>query len=750
MGKNSTDKNNHKKSKVLIFLCFLLLVASGSILIFLNEMRKDLIEDCEDNLVREVRQSAREISDSIDSKFAILETVQDLLSRSYELGSDMAHSMEASKERYQMSFLGVVDRDYNYYDSTGKIFPNTPKENVDRALAGEYVVARVSDSLSPDGIVFMIPYKENGEIVGTACSKYTEEKLLVEFSTKTQDAAEVVIDTNGNILLISEDFENYSEGISWDEFSNNGKTWENKEQFDDHMQSEGYAVASAINKYGRKIYFSVARVDNYREFYVVRLTNSDVVDKEIANSMVSLYIIMGVVAVFMVCLIVYVVVAYFKNRKELYNVAYIDQLTGIPSKVRHKMDVQELVNKQETRYAYVTFDINNFKYINEMFDYEYGNRILIHIANVLRQFVNKGELYARISADNFALLLEDTGTQKELVDRINRLFQMILTYHESAENLNVCTLKFSCGVYRIEGIKDVNTIRANANLARTESKKRVLEEIVFYDEEFKARKVEEKELEYEAQEALNNGQFQVYFQPKYDVETEQIIGAEALVRWKHPERGLLSPGQFIPVFEANGFITELDLYVLDRVCELIETWQKDGTLPVCISVNLSRVHLHEQDLVERLTEVIKKHNVLPEYIEFELTESALYEETERLLYIMSEIKKAGFRLSMDDFGSGYSSLNLLRRLPVDVLKLDKMFLEECDEMDDETRGKQIVIHVISMAKDLQMDVLAEGVETKEQKDFLQGARCDMIQGFYFAKPMTMQSFEQLYKGQIDL
>jgi EAL domain-containing protein (putative c-di-GMP-specific phosphodiesterase class I) len=231
------------------------------------------------------------------------------------------------------------------------------------------------------------------------------------------------------------------------------------------------------------------------------------------------------------------------------------------------------------------------------------------------------------------------------------------------------------------------------------------------------------------------------------VGTENIIGAEALVRWNHPIRGMLSPARFVPVFESNGFITEVDLYVLNQVCELLQVWLKEGIPPICISVNLSRVHLYERDLVKRLTEVVERYNVPPEYIEFELTESVFYEETEGLLRIMSEIKEAGFRLSMDDFGSGYSSLNLLRRLPVDVLKLDKVFLQDCGDGDDEMRGKRIVMHVISMAKDLQMEVLAEGVETLNQKEFLQSARCDMIQGYYYARPMPLKEFEILYKGE---
>lgn len=748
MEKNSQKVKKQKNKKGLLGVCLLLLfLVSGFALFYLNEMRKQMIGECEDNLLWEVQQTAREVSESIENKFTVLETVQDLLGRTDSINPEVAKSLEASKERYHMSFLGIVDREYVYYDSTGNVVPNTPRESIDLALAGNYVVTHVKDEVSSDGVVFSIPYWEKDEIAGVLCSKYARESMLVELSTKAQEGTELVVDASGEVVLMADDFGNYLDGMSWEEFFENGKAWKNKPAFDDDMKIKGCAVAAAPNKYGKEIYFAAAQVDSYEDFYVVRLTSSDVVEREIKDSMVRIYAMMIVMVTFMVCVIGYAVIVYARNRKEMYNAAYVDPLTGIPSKTKHKMDAQELINKQENRYAYVTFDVDNFKYINEMFGYEYGNKILIHIAKVIKQFADKGELYARISSDNFAMLLIESGTKKELTARIRKLFEQMLEYREPEKELNVCALKFSCGVYRVDGVKDINTVRANANLARTECKKRVLDDIVYYDEELKNRRVEEKELEYDAEEALANKEFLVYFQPKYDVETEKIIGAEALVRWNHPIRGMLSPGLFVPAFEANGFIVELDLFVLDQVCELMEAWMSAGIPPICISVNLSRVHLHERNLVTQLTEVVKKHNVPPEYIEFELTESAFYEETESLLRVMAEIKEAGFRLSMDDFGSGYSSLNLLRRLPVDVLKLDKVFFEDGDEAEDEMRGKRIVMHVISMAKDLKMEVLAEGVETKAQKDFLQDAKCDMIQGYYFARPMPIKEFELLYKGQ---
>lgn len=747
-----TDKKANRKRHTtgLLLLCLLFIIVGVGIMFGLDKTRKGLVEDCENALLWEVQLTAREVSDDIENRFVALETIQEMIVQTRGIGPEAMKTLAATKIRYGMDYLAVIDTEYTYYDNEGDTIPDTRTANIEAAMAGKRVVARSVDEVSGDGVVLMVPCKDGEEIVGVLAAKTSREKLLDKLSVKPQEGTDLVVDTYGNVVLMADDFGNYLEGMSWDEFSQNGDSWKSKKEFDEEMQLKGCAVAAAMSKAGKEIYFAAAKVDSYEDFFVVRLTSSEVVEKEIRQSMDRIYFLMVIMAILIGGVVVSALVVYVRNRVEIYNTAYVDQLTGLPSKAKHKMDAQELINKNENRYAYVTFDVDNFKYVNEMFGYEYGNKVLNHIAKNIREFVKNGELCARIASDNFAMLLIDERTQKELETRIYDLFKKIMEPGKPGEVLNICSLNFSCGVYRIDGKQDINTVRANANLARTENKKSVIDEIIFYDEKLKARRVEEKELEYEAEGALINGDFLVYFQPKYDVETEKIIGAEALVRWLHPVKGMLSPALFVPLFEGNGFITEIDLYVLDRVCELIESWIKNGVPPICISVNLSRIHLYERDLVKRLSEVVSRHNVPPEYIEFELTESAFYEETENLLRIMAEIKASGFRLSMDDFGSGYSSLNLLRRLPVDVLKLDKVFLEDCEEEDDETRGKRIVTHVISMAKDLKMEVLAEGVETSNQKKFLQNAKCDMIQGYYYARPMPINEFELLYKSDKSL
>ncbi|MCH5272709.1 MAG: EAL domain-containing protein [Lachnospiraceae bacterium] len=725
--------------------CHALLAISAVVLIYLYGMRKNLIEDCKQELLEGVSRSAREVSNRIENKFITLETIQDLVSRSYEIGQESAEPLESARERYAMSSLGVVDKNYIYYDSSGESVPDISHEQIDRVFSGAKTVICSTDGYAPDGLVFAVPYRKDGEIIGAICSKYPAGDLIAGLESKVLDVAELIVDSAGNLVFSSNDFGEYiGNELTWEEVSRNGVKLTQKKQFDDEMLKNQSAVSSAKNRLGERIYFAAARVMSYNDFYVIHFTNSKIVEEKIQNTMLWAYLMLALMTMCMIFLIVGAAVTYSKNRKKIYREAYENPLTKIPAKTKHKLDAQELIDKQENKYAYVTFDIDNFKYINEVFGYEYGNRVLIHIANVIKEFASEKELYAHISGDNFALLLIDEGTEEELSQRIQKLFTTITESQGEDSDLNLCKLKISCGVYRIEGATDINHVRANANIARTECKKQVLHDIVYYDEALKARRVEERELEYDAEDALKNGEFLVYFQPKYDVATERIIGAEALIRWNHSVRGMLSPGIFVPLFETTGFIIELDMYVLEQVCKLIAAWLKKGITPVCISVNLSRTHLYEQNLVKRLVSVVKKYNVPPNYIEFELTESAFYEQSGTLLQVMEDIKREGFRLSMDDFGSGYSSLNLLRRLPVDVLKLDKEFLAEDGGGDDIERGKRIVMHVISMAKDLEISVLAEGVETKGDKDFLQEARCDMIQGYYFAKPMPMSEFDSLY------
>ena len=307
-------------------------------------------------------------------------------------------------------------------------------------------------------------------------------------------------------------------------------------------------------------------------------------------------------------------------------------------------------------------------------------------------------------------------------------------------------LTFTTSSYYIENpAETIDSMIDKANLAQklcrhTHTTHRVIE----YTQEMKASHEWNREITMTMGNAFINREFEVFYQPKYDFNNEQIIGAEALIRWNNPRKGFLNPAKFVPLFEDNGFIEKIDKFVFKTVCEFLDSWNKSESSkkiePLTISFNLSRQHLYNPELIHELREIAASYDIGPNKIEVELTESVMFDNQQRLIKVMKEIKNAGFSISVDDFGSGYSCLNLLKNIPADVIKLDKEFLS----ITPENQKENIIIEsVIEMAKKLNIKTVAEGVETKVQSEMLKNIGCDIAQGFYYAKPMQEENFLSL-------
>lgn len=305
-------------------------------------------------------------------------------------------------------------------------------------------------------------------------------------------------------------------------------------------------------------------------------------------------------------------------------------------------------------------------------------------------------------------------------------------------------------VYEIKNNKeDIESIIDKADTARKAGKVGINpRRICVFSSEMEDSSQNEKDIVFDMERALKENEFIVYYQPKFLFNSEKIIGAEALIRWNHKKRGLLTPSYFIPFFEKNGFIEKIDLLVFENVCQFLDRWnksQKDKKekQALTISCNLSRVQLYKPDVAKLYKDIASKYEIAPSTIEIELTESLMMDNKERLLKAMNEIKNAGFSISVDDFGSGFSSLSLLKDIPANVLKLDKEFLNS----QNDTKKEHIIINsVINMAKELDMQTVAEGVEDKEQATVLKQMGCDIVQGFYYAKPMPTSDFNDLLKN----
>ncbi|MBQ3583726.1 MAG: EAL domain-containing protein, partial [Lachnospiraceae bacterium] len=304
----------------------------------------------------------------------------------------------------------------------------------------------------------------------------------------------------------------------------------------------------------------------------------------------------------------------------------------------------------------------------------------------------------------------------------------------------------SVGIYIIDKVNyRMDTSIDRASLTKKSIKGKHSQIYAIYDEKIRQKVLRDQEIENMMERALRNEEFKVYYQPKYDSTTCELTGAEALVRWYNDEIGMIFPNEFISVFENNGFISELDKYMFEHVCMDIRSWLDEGYNVVPVSVNLSQLQLYNLRFVEEYKEILKKYDIPSEYIQLELTETTLFSKVNSLNKIIDELHKIGFKILMDDFGTGYSSLNMLKNVPVDILKLDKSFVDDIGE----PKGDIVVSTIVSLGQLLNMRIIAEGVETKEQYEFLRDIFCDEIQGYYFSKPIPEGEYrKEMMKGAL--
>ena len=416
-----------------------------------------------------------------------------------------------------------------------------------------------------------------------------------------------------------------------------------------------------------------------------------------------------------------------------------DALTGLLTLSRFEADASRLITKNSDKnYAFLYIDFDKFKNINDEWGYSRGNEILYHYAKISVKHLNSSELACRVSEDKFIKLLtyED---RNQLINRVIDVYGKIREHF--TVNFPDVNPIITCGIYFLMPEDKVISMAVDkANLARKSIKGSHKSDIAIYDESFHRRVSKEIMIETHMHEALKNNDFLVYMQPKIDLKTQRIIGAEALVRWKLPDGKILGPMEFIPIFEQNGFIDKLDFYVYEKTFQVLRDILDTGKKALVVSINVSRNHLNDSHFIDRLNQLVKKYNIPNELIELEITESMFFKELDRLIYMIKKLREYGFLISIDDFGSGYSSLNLLKDLPVDILKIDKEFFME-RKMNNE--DKIVISGIISLAKGLGLKVLSEGVETKEQAEFLAENSCDMAQGYWFYRPMPIEEFVEI-------
>ena len=419
----------------------------------------------------------------------------------------------------------------------------------------------------------------------------------------------------------------------------------------------------------------------------------------------------------------------------LVNALQLDRLTGLWNREAFFTRAAEAIAQRPAGYfVLASVDIDNFKVINDQYGTDRGDEVLKTLAKYLKKnFSGEDCLCGRISADNFILLFPLSIMPKAPKDQQKQAAVVL-------ESIGL-PITLSTGQYLVEDkTLSLNAMYDRANIAQASVKGRYDVPIAMFSEEMRNHLLLEQAIVNDMHTALSEKQFQAWLQPQYNHSTGALIGAEALARWLHPARGMISPGEFIPVFERNGFIYELDKYIWERVCKLIQKWTGEGRSVLPVSVNISRFDLLRHDLVDTLCGLVSKYGVPVDCLRLEITESAFAGENGRLVSVVKELIERGFTIEIDDFGSGYSSLNTLKEVPAQVVKLDMRFLEGSGNA---ARGGSILESMVRMTKWLGMSVIAEGVEEAEQADYLKSIGCNYIQGFYYARPMPVENYEKL-------
>lgn len=418
--------------------------------------------------------------------------------------------------------------------------------------------------------------------------------------------------------------------------------------------------------------------------------------------------------------------------KEVHRIKLAEKFTSDrdPS-ILNEQGVELIKSYPDKTFAVIQFDVAKFKMIPVNYGDTKATELLNFFTNSLKVICNHMQIYSRLSADVF-MIVTPYETEQDIYDFIAVLDDKLL-------GLDGMDYRLVYGVCYVNDIsRGLRTFGDAAAMARQGTKGDVLQHIAFYREEIKENISNSKYIEDNMHRALKNGEFVMFLQPKCNIADGRLVGAEALVRWIHPERGIIPPMQFVPVFEKNGFVVKMDQYIWEEACKLIRKWLDDGLTPVPISVNVSRKHLHSAEFVEVLEKLVAQYDIPKHYLEIEITETL---DEAASVNGISILKEHGFTLLMDDFGSGYSSLNTLKNTQFDVIKIDREFLQDFIGSD---RGQKIVEHTIKMTKAIGLDLVAEGVESREQAEFLDNCGCNIAQGFFYAKPMRVEEFQEMY------
>lgn len=662
----------------------------------------------------------------------------------YASFDDILTFLKHSQIANQQHLLGIVTPDGKLTDINGVEIDLSQFPNTKEAFNSEETKFFCDSYNDFTFLVCTSPIRIDGENKFVIFSTYLTSRYADSISTPTfeNEGYSYVIDSDGKRIVGSS--HDGSFGLTFDNlFDEMSKASSKNDSAIQQMQadlkegkSDGIIMLNGIEKY---IYYTPL---NINDWYILTVVPKNVVTKYTTQILICCYLFIVFCSIVFFYLLHTAIKAKTTSQKQLEEMAYVDSLTGGMSYTKFVFEAEKtLKDNPDENYALINLDINNFQYINDFFGDDEGDRALKFLWSAIYKRLEPKELCSRIFDDHFVALITYDNT-KSLDNACADFFNSLKLYSPAG---GVYNMTVSVGIYLV----DDRDMKINSMLNRARITQKHLKgqssqsQYAIYSSKQRNDIMMQKTIENGFEDAIKNKEFKVYFQPKFNINANKFDGAESLVRWQKPDGTIISPGMFIPLFEKNGDIVKLDKYVLEETCAKIRKWLDLGYDVSPISVNVSLLQLLDENFVEDHIKTVEKYGIPLNLIEVEFTESILAENESLLISLTKQCKKHGIKVLLDDFGSGYSSLNMLNLLPCDIVKLDKRFV---DKLETDDKSKAIVLSTISLAHTLQMSVTAEGVETKNQYDLLKEMHCDTIQGFYCAKPMPEDDYENLIKG----
>ena len=633
---------------------------------------------------------------------------------------------------------GIATLDGKAYTSDGKSIDLAHDEHIKECVEKDgFIVCRMQTNESIDGdevFVMHIPLKHEGETKAVFFLVFTIDQIMANFESSAFNKSEFffVVDYEGNNIMSTHPNEKFR-NIDNVFYSLN---------FDEKYQGSRIPAIQEDMKNGETgVLFSSQNTDfylyyaplNFNDWYLFSVIPTSAVTEN-RNTALS-YV--GIMTFFLVTVFIlftiYAVSSERRKKEELDKVLYTDSLTGGASYAKFCLDVKKQLNKNQ-KSAYVVMDLDNFKLVNDYYGYEMGNKTIKHIDTLWRKMLKDNEFVGRIAADRFAVYLRYSN-EEELTKRLEKFCADCRTFND--KNMSNYILVPSIGVYYVtENNTDIQKMQNCAVMAKSLVKGDSESTIAVYTGKIKRDLTRKKLFSDELAHAIRNNELSVVLQPQYNTETGKICAAEMLVRWKREDGTYVPPSEFIPIAEERGFIKDIDRFVFHRACVAQQDLIQRGFEPIDISVNLSQQTLHDPKLIETYLGIIEETGADISHIHLEITETTLHNNQRSFLRLLRRLHKAGFKILLDDFGTGYSSLMLLKSMPIDALKLDKSFIDDYEH----PRGRNIIECVIDMTKKLDITIIAEGIETAEQYEYIKSQKCDIVQGYYFSYPLEYRKF----------